>query len=401
MELALQFGWGMMDHCTELLSAWGAGTVILSPRDLKPEQLPRFAERVASAGGGTLLDPQFYLPHADHERLTSHEYWPKQYATGDFWSGSEFRTLLDRLETLNESVGSYAAILPGLHAEHVDEDWLVRQRAIVDASKATTKRPRLATVALGADALRSNDEVDLLLADIESWDVQGIYLVCEHPRGDYLVADATWITNQLDMVAGVKLKGKSVVVGYANHQQLLLGCAAADVIASGTWMNVRSFPPEKFRAQYEEEIKRRSTWYYCPQALSEYTLPYLDIAQRQGLLSVMAPPAKLGSNHADALFSGAQPSATGWSEQSAFRHYLQSLRSQIASAFRPTFDETLSVHEETLDEASQFLGRLRTAGVSAQARDFGPSIDANRAALAVLKASRGGLLRRKWNGFSG
>ena len=32
MELFLQFGYGMMEHCRVLLSAWGGGTTILSPQ---------------------------------------------------------------------------------------------------------------------------------------------------------------------------------------------------------------------------------------------------------------------------------------------------------------------------------------------------------------------------------
>ena len=37
MELHLQFGFGMMEHCRHLLTEWGSGTVVLSPRDLTPK----------------------------------------------------------------------------------------------------------------------------------------------------------------------------------------------------------------------------------------------------------------------------------------------------------------------------------------------------------------------------
>lgn len=69
-------------------------------------------------------------------------------------------------------------------------------------------------------------------------------------------------------------------------------------------MNVRSFPPDKFRAPYEDEHKQRATWYYCPQALSEYKLPFLDMADRRGLLDSMAPPAEMDGEYATTLFSG-------------------------------------------------------------------------------------------------
>ena len=91
-------------------------------------------------------------------------------------------------------------------------------------------------------------------------------------------------------------------------------------------------PPEKFRAQYEEEIKRKAVWYYCPQALSEYKIPTLDIAMLQGVLQEMAPPGDMGSHYADVLFQGPQPTTVQFPEPQAFRHYLQCLRSQVEAA---------------------------------------------------------------------
>ncbi len=69
---------------------------------------------------------------------------------------------------------------------------------------------------------------------------------------------------------------------------LIASVAKVDAIASGTWMNLRSFPPAKFRASYDDEIKQRAIWYYCPQALSEYKLFYLDIAKKLGKLTLLA-----------------------------------------------------------------------------------------------------------------
>ena len=43
VEIYLQFGYGMMEHCRSLFSKWEAGTAILSPRDLNPEQLVRLS----------------------------------------------------------------------------------------------------------------------------------------------------------------------------------------------------------------------------------------------------------------------------------------------------------------------------------------------------------------------
>lgn len=396
MELQLQFGHAMMEHTRTLISAWGGGTAILSPRDLKPGQLTNLAGDVQARGGSVLLDPQFYLPHADHTRLCSHAYWPAGYDTTLFWNGTALTDLITALRDLNQQLGARAFLLPGMLVAQVDADWLACQQAVVEAAAAVAPDSRrIMTVALGADAARNAAQVHAVLEASEGWDVHGYYLVCEHPRGQYLVDDPMWLAMTLDLAAGWRLRGKEVIIGYSSHQMLLASTSKATAIASGIWLNVRSFPPEKFQ-EPEEGMKKRSTWYYCPQSLSEYKLEYLDIAHAQGLLDRLAPDAALGSQHTDQLFSGPQPSSVGLSESDAFRHYLQCLHSQTAASVRATFDETVDAYNRLLDEAEALLGELRRAGVRGQLRDFSDAVDASRGALAVHTANRGVMLRRRW-----
>lgn len=399
MRMHLQFGFGMMDHCRVLLSGWRGGTAILSPRDLKDDQLRRLASDIRGIDNcDVLLDPQFYLPDADHERLCSHSYWPTEYRSGEFWTGAELERMLKGIIQLNQELSCSAVILPGRLAEHVNEDWIADQRQVFDLARslAPSGTRLLATVALGADALRNDDEIHELLDDASDWNVQGIYLVAEHPGGAYLVNDANWLVNLLDIAAGFRLKGLRVIVGYCNQQSLALACAAADAISSGTWMNVRSFPPSKFKAQYDEEIRQRTTWYYCPPALSEYKATFLDIAHRQGVLDEMRADASLASNFSEQIFSGPRPTATNFTEQAAFRHFLHCLHGQVAESRKATFDETMDHHRRVLDRAETLLNRLRSAGVYGQGRDFTEALDINRAALQVLAQSRGIVLRRAW-----
>jgi hypothetical protein len=399
MEMFLQFGYGMMDHCRTLVCEWSGGSVILSPRDLKPTQLVNLASSIRSGGGKILLDPQFYLPYADHERLVSHDYWPKGYDSGGFWSGTELNLLLTKLRDLNTQLGCDRFILPGLFAAPADSDWLDRQQAVFEEAEGLGIDPQstLATVALGADVVRNLDSIHDILDESAKWKVGGIYLVCEHPSGAYLVEDPIWLANVLDITASFRLRKRDVIIGYCNHQMLIAGCSSATAIASGTWMNVRSFPPDKFRAQYEEEIKKRTTWYYCPHALSEFKIPFLDIAMQQGVLVPMRTDVAMGSTYADILFNGPQPSTVQFSEQAAFRHYLHCLRHQSMQARRPTFDQTVSTHEQLLTDAETILQQLHGVGVSGGHRDFQDMIDVNRAALGVLRLNRGTMLRRYWN----
>jgi len=398
MKFYLQFGYGMMEHCRSLISDWGGGTAILSPRDLTDKQLHSLAEGINSLPNGqVLLDPQFYLPRADHERLRSHRFWPAEYETGLFFQGAPLTRLLRALHDLNTSIGADQVILPGLVAARVDADWLSIQEMIVDeATTSMLPNSFFPTIALSADALRNEDQISTLIEWANHREVSGYYIVAEHPQGKYFVEDPIWLANLLDLCAALRLRGAKVIIGYCNQQMLIASCAKVTAIASGTWMNVRSFATEKFRAAYEEEIKQRATWYYCPQALSEYKIPFLDVANRLGLLDQMRPHDEMRSHFADSLFTGAQPTAVGFTEQAAFRHFLQCLKVQTNKAETNTFDTTLARHETILTDAESLLRKLRSGGVSGQLRDFADTIDVNRAALNLFANTRGLTLRRQW-----
>lgn len=286
-----------------------------------------------------------------------------------------------------------------LLASTVDSDWVEIHRAILEEASRLTdgNLPLLSTFCLSSGVLGAEAQVQELLEETENWAVDGCYVVCEPPNGEYLVTDPNWLANILDLLAGLKLRGRQVILGYCNHQHLVAATAAVDAIASGTWMNVRSFPPGKFLSSPEDEIQQRKSWYYCPQALSEFQIPFLDIAQRLGVLADMAPVPPLPTDVSAPLFSGVQPTTTGFAENDAFRHYLACLKAQTTDAQLGSFDETVQHHERLLDEAGALLSRLHAAGVRGQLRDFSEIADVNRGALAVHVTNRGAMLRRMWH----
>lgn len=398
MDLYLQFGYGMMEHCRHLIGEWGGGTVVLSPRDLTNDQLSRLAATINGLENGhVLLDPQFYLPHSDHERLCSHGFWPDEYDTNVFWQGPALNSLLTKLQALNVSLCTESFILPGLLARNIEDSWLEVQRAInAEAQSMYPELPLIQTIALSDEAIRDQNQIGNLIEAAAGWKVDGFYVVCEHPRGAYLVDDPNWLANVLDLCAGLRLLGKRVILGYCNHQMLSAATSKVNAICSGTWMNVRSFPPDKFRTAYDDEIRQRATWYYAPQALSEYKIPFLDIALRQGVINLMAPPAGMTNYYSDILFSGAQPTSVGFDEPSAFRHYLTCLRQQAFESEQTGFEETAAYHNALMNEAETLARTLSVAGISGQLREFTNYFDVNRAAIAVLRGTRGPIMERMW-----
>ena len=398
MELYLQFGHGMMDHTAKLLRAWRGGGVILSPRDLEPAQLIKTALVADEAGAEVLLDPQCYVRDADHARLTSHGYWEtyKKCSTASLIGGSGARDVVAALGSLSRALQARQHILPGLLAAPVDDDWFTVHENFIDAAiQEFGREPLIATVALSEDAVRDEKQIEAVIERASDWRVDGFYLIGESPR-PYLVDDPVWLANMLILASGLKLLRRRVIVGYGNHQMLAFAACNVDVIASGTWLNVRAFPIAKFYAVEDDEISRRTTWYYCPHVLSEYKVPFLDIAQRHGVLESMRPASGLGSTYADGLFAGAQPSTVGWGEQNAFRHYLTCLRGQCRGLSASGFAEAIEMQGRLLDEAERGLRSLRSLGVLGNDRDFYQIVDVNRSALTVLERARGPRLRREW-----
>ncbi len=397
MDLCLQFGHGMMEHCRELTGRWGSGTTILSPRDMTVDQLYTLGRDLTQQGGHTLLDPQFYVPRADHHGLVKHDYWQDDFNTSSFLSGPPLTRLLEQLRDLNDKANTSGFILPGLFCDRVDDDWVAVQDSIAaEAQRTASDRPRWATICLSAEALRFEDQIETVLNVAENWAVDGYYLVCEHPDGRYLVEDPLWLSNLMSLCAGMKLQGRQVIVGYSSHQMLCLACTGIDAIASGTWLNVRRFTTAKFMEPDSDDVSRRAKWYYCPQTLSEYKVPFLDMAFNGGTLGSLRPPAGCGSNYADILFLGAQPSTTEYSEQQSFRHYLACLHAQCNDARRASFADTCAYHHNVLNRAETTIRAAHRAGVRGQDRDFEMIIDVNRAAVDTLVNTRGAVLNRIW-----
>ncbi len=180
MELFLQFGYGMMSLSKEFISSWGGGTVILSPRDLEPNQIEKIGADLSEINGKSLIDPQFYLPRADHHRLTSYDYWPKDYDTQGF-SERNRKLMLKALVGLNRLVGTNELIVPGERADVVEDLWLDSQNALLKAAKNSTDKPLIATICLSSEAVRSNEQINSVIQVAESQSIFGYYLVLEHP----------------------------------------------------------------------------------------------------------------------------------------------------------------------------------------------------------------------------
>lgn len=388
MNFFLQFGYGMLAHSKHLISKWGEGTVILSPRDMSMEQIKALPKDIARYGGKALFDPQLFAPHCTHHGFEKFDYWPSNFETVEFFTSQKCRDTIEQIAKINELAQTDELILPGLFCNKVTSKWLDYHSKIVSIGKKYSSST-LATVCVSAEVIRSEEQISKLLNTIFDWNVQGIYFIAEHPYNEYLVDDPLWMSNLLRFGAAIKLQRKKLIVGYATHQFLPFACVGADAIASGTWLNVRMFSTNKFDEPEAGTVAKRKTWYYCPQTLSEYQVIALRMAYSKKKLEFFAPAVHMNSNYADILFAGAPPDAVKFDEQNAFRHYLTCIRSQCKQLSGMSYADVYNRMELMLNVTSENLRTASRLGVKGKNRDFSDAIDATKTALIELNRDFG------------
>ena len=396
MDLFLQMGHGMQGVAKELIKNQGTGTVIISPMNIKPTSIVKFSNDIQKLGGEVLFDPQLYYPRKFQKNLMLYDYWPK----GDFTAleGGNFEQLVSKLSKLNQDIGTNKMILPAITTKKIDHLWNKIQKICIE--KADDYAPdleKIHTIALSCEVLEDEEQIESIIAYAEEWNIAEVYIVCEHPQKLYLVDRPLWVTNLLSLVAGLKRQKKKVIVGYASHQLLCLALAKCDAIASGNFLNLRWFQPEHSVTVTDNTPSRRAIWYYCPQALSEYKIPFLDIAKRMNLLDRLEPAESMKSKYCDMLFSAALPSSSGFTEKEAFRHYLYCLNVQCRESVRETYHETRDAHIMMLQTTEQLLNGLNEKGIKGQNRDFIEILDVNRAAISAFDMSYQFPMEQEWN----
>lgn len=395
MNFYIQMGHGMQSICRELTEAWNGSTVVLSPLNITQKNLTPFAKSLHKVKGKLLLDPQMYSPRKYHKNLQQYSYWPKSVTSVELGDCSD---LISALSNINAEIQASEFILPSNIINRIDERWHKSQDLIAKQARKSSDGMRLLhTVALGPDVLADDNQVESIIQFVKQWDVEGIYIVCQHPDSYYLVDKPIWVTNLLSLVAGIKRLGKKVVVGYASHQLLCLALAKCDAIAAGNYLNVRWFKPERFETNYDDEPSRRSTWYYCPQAFSEYKVTYLDVAKRVNVLSRMQPPELMSNEYSSILFQGAMPSSTNYKEGNSHRHYLHCLKIQCENATKSTYAETRDAQLALLSTAALLIKGLSEEKVKGQDRDFSGIVEVIEAAISLFDKEFGFAMSQEWS----
>lgn len=396
MELYLQMGHGMQAMTQELVKTWKTGRVIISPVNFQPDRVAAYANSIISLGGEVLFDPQMFYPKEGNAKLKVYDYWPLDGVSISSKDGNQ--TINRELLRINNEIESCAIILPGKEMSENDFgyglQWM-EESAEYFADK--TEKPLFATLCLYPETIRDVNSIESLVEQLRKLKVDGFYIIPHPSNNEYIVSDPLWSIGIMKLISCLKLSRRKTIIGYSNHQGLLYALAGADGIASGTYMNTRSFMPAKFKSPKDEDIKQRSTWFYLPTAFCEYKAITLDVANQRRFLDEFKPQGDFWNNYSSMLFMGARPSTTNYKEANSFRHYLHCLRIQCNMLSGSSYSDVFSAYEFMLNNADNKIKDFRKRGISGQNRDFQPALDANRLAMCTNDADYGLRLKLDWN----
>lgn len=386
----------MQNLSLELISKWGNGTVILSPVNMQEDKIEQFSKNIEHIGGGVMFDPQMFYPKEGHLKLQEYSYWPNGNST--VTNGDESYKIDREILKINNAINSKAIILPGKEMnEYTAENNIQWMKNSANYFKSKTVKPLFGTLCLCSETIRNSDSIELLVDKIKQIPVDGYYIIPRPANDEYIISDQLWMLGFLKLLTCLKLAGKAIIVGYSNHQGLLYSLANVDAIASGTFMNTRSFLPSKFKYPKTDDIKHKSTWYYLPTAFTEYKATTLDVAMQRGYLNNFQPQGTFSNIYSSMLFNGAVPSSTNYSESNSFKHYLFCLNKQCEILTKNSYTETFDSYEFMLNNSENMIKYLKRLGHTGQNRAFEPGLEANRLSMCANDQDYGFRLKLDWN----
>lgn len=146
------------------------------------------------------------------KKLAQYTYWPKDNITS--LESGQFDKVVQELSILNKECNADAFLQPSITAKKVGDLWNKVQRMIIENAKQyASDMAYIHTVALSSDVVNDETQIEKVISYVEEWDVEGVYIVCEHPERYYLVDRPLWVSNIMSLVAGIKRRQKKSLWG--------------------------------------------------------------------------------------------------------------------------------------------------------------------------------------------
>jgi len=224
---------------------------ILSPKDLSLDNAVSYSEEYRDAGGGVLLDPQFYEPEYSAGKLLSYpmaEFRQSLTALGGL-SDAALAGLSAALESENQSLGCDAIIAPAIPYEAARPDIARLNARLFDAAKAAGNAlgvPTYATVVLG-QSVTTAVVAEGLLSSATALDADGWYYAFEFNDGERLPADVDAVFRYCQAGLTLACTGMPVLNAFAGPLANLAFGSGACGAAVGFWQNLWGFSRARFQ----------------------------------------------------------------------------------------------------------------------------------------------------------
>ncbi len=399
MKFGIQMGYGLQQASIDLTRKWGGGAVVVTPRVFRfqngvpiESSIIKYCKRISKYASEVFFDPMLYIGKDQIRQVANAKYSQRVNGT----NADGYLNAIPEILALNEECNTSATILPSWTIGVCDNEWaLYQERSSHVAKQQNAERRVFVTLSLSSDLLKQVETIDWIAENSDRWHSDGAFLALEHPNNDYLTHEPLWLLNVLCLIASLKRTGKEVMIGYGSHQLLFSALAKCDYLCCGNFLNVRRFHTEDFRQSREEARGHRATWYYVPQALSEFKVPSLDLAHAMGVLQSLKPPYE--DTYANMLFAGAIPSSTAYNEGMSFKHYLNSLYWQSEQLTLRDYDETFYACQSLIRTAETLVDGLRQVGVHDRDRNFSQASQACSQAISAFNTKMGFVMRNAWH----
>ena len=178
---------------------------------------------------------------------------------------------------------------------------------------------------------------------------------------------------------------KEIIFGYANQQSVFWSSVGIDSLATGNYRNVRSFNPDMFMEDEEDNTKRRGIWYFDGNSFGEYKKAQLSLAFRRGLKDKFGPKCE----YCKELLENNTPANVVWKEPMSFKHYLFEIKNIVDEI--KTIEKSVRIDFciEKINKIKQHNEMLIQKGFNLGDKGFNENVsEAILSALVALKADR-------------
>lgn len=392
MKFYIQQGYGMMRLNKEFADKYEDLGVITAPRAMQRNadvsRLSRHAKALKKKGVTILFDPEFYDPRTNMEKILKYPYFEfvENFRTNEFneYLAEDFIKKVIDYQIYEMNVDKI--IIPNTYINSIDQNWYDMQEEFLKSlENYETELDIYMSLPLGPDVIKNKDMFDKLIGQCISYPVKGFYVVLKAPQGDFLIDDEEYLYSVLDALISLEISEKEILLGYANQQSLIYAAAGVESIATGNFRNVRSFDPDNYTEDDDDNILQRATWYYDGNSLSEFRPQHLDLAYRRRLKDYFGP----SNEYSKELLNSEKPSAIPWGEGKAFRHYLVTIREQWLKIESIDRSKRIDYIIEMLIKVEEHITDLQKKGFRIGRRAFNQDIlDSCLSALSAIKVDR-------------